>query len=194
MQLRAAVRVRRFAGRAILGEGKRLGRAVDRRRGAEDDAVDALPAHGREQHERAVDVVVVVPDGLADGFAHGLEACEVNDGVDAVERLLHGGGVADVAFDEDGATARDRLDSVENGAVGVGEIVEEHDVMAGLDEHDGRMGADEAHAAGEQNVHVWVLRGEDGRRGSAVPWGGGIVMLRRDCNNSLPESARGPAV
>lgn len=55
----------------------------------------------------------------------------MNDGVDAVERLLHGGGVADVAFDEDGATARDRLDSVENGAVGVGEIVEEHDVMAG---------------------------------------------------------------
>ena len=161
LQLRAAVGVGGGARRVGLVQGERLRRAVDRRGRAEDEALHARGAHRLQEPQRAHDVVVVVFERLDDRFAHGLEPCEMDDGLDflltehAFERSL----VADVALDEFRRPSGDRPDALGDAAVGVREIVEEHRFMTGLLEYDGSMRADEAHSAREEHAHVLSLLG-----------------------------------
>ena len=99
-------------------------------------------------------VVVVVLDRLMDGFADSFEAGKVNHGINAFESGRHGNLVTNVAFNKSRTAAGDGFQAVEHGTVGVGEIVKEHDVVAGFQQNDGGMRADKAHAAREKNFHT----------------------------------------
>ena len=141
---------------ALLGEGQRVGVAVDGRRAGEDDVLAAVVAHGLDQVEGAAEVVVVVLDGLGHALADGLEAGEVDHAVD-VERLedgLEGVAVAHVGADERHALgclfAHDLRDAVENLLAGVGEVVDDDDLIAAREQLDDGVAPDEAGSTGHK--------------------------------------------
>ena len=121
---------------ALLGERKLVRVAVDGAGAREDDGLAAVVAHDVHERERALDVVVVVLDGLLDRLAHGLEAGEVDhavDGVlveDAVERIA----VEHVVLVEGeaarGLVAHDLAHAVERHDARVGQVVDHHDLVA----------------------------------------------------------------
>ena len=82
--LRPAVGVRAVVLRAILGDRDELWLAVHRGAAGEHQVLHAVVARHVAQHQRAGDVVPVVLKRLLHAFAHGLEAGEVDDGVDVV--------------------------------------------------------------------------------------------------------------
>ncbi len=117
-------------------------------------------AHDVHEGERVAEVVGVVLDRLGDGLAHGLEAGEVDHAVDlvlvedALERLavVHVGAVEGEALG--GLGSHDGVDAVEHLLGGVGQVVDDDDLIAVLEQLDARVGADEAGAAGDEDARV----------------------------------------
>jgi hypothetical protein len=108
-----------------------------------------------QQADAALDVVGVVGQGLGHRLAHGLEAGEVDDGADLVRLQGVGeqGGVAHVAFDQRQGLAGEGVQALRHVGLAVAEVVEQHDVVPGLGQRHGRVAADVAGAAGEEDVH-----------------------------------------
>ena len=155
VQLAAAVGVDGARGVALVqGQGLRL--AIDGGAAAEDQGAHAAGTHGLQQAERALDVVAEVVQRFFDGFAYGLQAGEVDDGVDGV--VAQGAGqqglVAHVAPHEDRRRAQDARQLADDGLAAVGQVVEQHDVVALLRQDGGGVAADVARTAGEQDVHA----------------------------------------
>ena len=125
--------------------------AVGGARGREHEISDRLGRHRFEDAQRAADVVAVVPRRLADRLADVEKRGEVHHGEDVVapQRVANGRDVGDVSLDE-----RPVLD----GAAMAGDqvVVDENGVPRPA-ERLGRMAADVAGAAGD----------EDGARASA---------------------------
>ena len=67
----------------LLGDGYTLGVAVDCGRGAEYQGLAAMLLHALQEADCRIEVVIVITQWLGDGFAHGFEAGEVDDGVEA---------------------------------------------------------------------------------------------------------------
>ena len=63
----------------VLGDGHAGGVAVDGGGGAEHEVVAAVAAHHVQNDQGAVEVVVVVFDGLGDALAHSLVGCKLDD-------------------------------------------------------------------------------------------------------------------
>ncbi len=86
--------------------------AVDGGGRAEDNVFTAVLLHDPAEDQRAVDVVVIVAQGLLDRLANSLEPGKVDDGRDVVgvKDLFEVLGRADVPFDERDALADDLLD------------------------------------------------------------------------------------
>ena len=132
--------------RQVLGKRQALGIAVDGAGRGEDKVGDALGDDGAQEVEHAADIVVVEGAGIALALAHFDAGGEVHHGVGLV--LSDGGaqrlGVADVALDQ-GAPA--------HGVVLAGAHVVENDgLAAGHVQRLGRMGADIAGPAANQNA------------------------------------------
>jgi hypothetical protein len=87
-----------------------------------------------QQADAALDVVGVVIQGLGHRLAHGLEAGEVDDGVDLVrlQGVREQGGVAHVAFDQRQGLAGEGVQALRHVGLAVAEVVEQHDVVPGL--------------------------------------------------------------
>mmetsp|Transcript_6147 Transcript_6147/g.16730 ORF Transcript_6147/g.16730 Transcript_6147/m.16730 type:complete len:291 (-) Transcript_6147:10-882(-) len=83
-QLRAAVRIRGRQSGAFQ-DGQHLGFAVDGRARGEDEAADVAVLQFLKQIHGAADVAVVVRKRFRHGFADGLEAGEVDAGIDVGE-------------------------------------------------------------------------------------------------------------
>src|SRR5450830_24949 len=157
-QLAAAVGIGGGQGKIFRdGHGGRV--AIHGGRGTEHQGLDTELLHRFKQHDGTGDVVVVVAQGLFDGFAHRFQTREVDDGVDLVvpECPFHSGAVADVGVDEAGGLAGDALDALLHGSVAVAEVIEDDDAVASLQEFDAGVGTDIAHAAGDKDVHVCPL-------------------------------------
>ena len=163
-----------WAERAVLGDGDHVGEAgrvaVDGGRAGEDNVVDVVADHGAQEAEGALDIDAVVVEGLLGGFSNGLHSldldldanCEVishlegskvnhavNVGIllkDAVERSL----VGDVKLDELGPLAADQLDAVDDLFGRVVQVVRDDDLVAGLEEGQGREGANVAGATARE--------------------------------------------
>ena len=120
-----------------------------------------MVAKGARKLKGAAQVVLVVLDGLVHRLAHCLEGSEVDgtgDGLlveDAVEKraILH------IALVE-GANllARDALDALERDLAGVGQVVDHHDVVAGVEQLNAGVAADEAGAARDKDAGLLGLR------------------------------------
>ena len=113
-----------------------------------------MRAHRIAQHERAVDVVLVVLKGIFHRFAHSFQAGEMNDRFDSglsFEQLVEAVAVAHVDLVETGARTRDCLNAVERFELRIAQVVGDDNIVAVLDELDARMRADKARAACYQN-------------------------------------------
>ena len=120
--------------------------------------------HDVDERERVADVVAVVLDGLGHGLAHGLVAGEVDHAVDAVrvEDTGEGLAVVDVGDIEGEVRGRlgadDGLDAIFHLGGGVGEIIDDDDLVSAFKQLDDGVRADEAGAAGDEDAGV--LRSE----------------------------------
>ena len=145
---------------ALLGERQRVRVAVDGGGAGEDDGLAAVLAHDVDERERVADVVGVVLDRLGDGLAHGLVAGKVDNATRAVlvEDLGERGAVVDVGLVEGeiggGGLTHDGLDAVADLGRRVGEVVDNDDLVAALEEFDNRVAADEAGTAGHEYAGV----------------------------------------
>ncbi len=101
-----------------------------------------------DQRARLHGVVEVVAERIGDRFRHHDRAGEMDDGVDAMASTAAGDQrlVADVALDE---TRPVRHRPAEPGR----QIVEHHDLLAGVEQLEHHVAADIAGAAGDQNAH-----------------------------------------
>src|SRR5690606_17550479 len=96
-----------------------------------------------------------------DRLAHGLEAGEVNDGLE-VDVVQSGGRlrtVGQVGIDHGDVPAGEHLDTVECLTAAVGEVVEDDDVVGALEQHESDMGSDVSGSAGEKNAHDTSVAG-----------------------------------
>ena len=82
----------------------------------------------------------------------------MDDGLYPVLRkhALQGGAIADIAFDEGGPFARDRLDAVEHRALAVAEVVEDQDFLPGAQQFDDGMRAYVSGTASDEDHFFWV--------------------------------------
>ena len=152
-------------GRGLLGVlfgDRRIVRiAVDGRRAREDDGLTTVVAHDIDEHQGVLDIVVVVLDGLAHRLANGLKAGEVDDAVDLVgiEDLVHRIAVEHVGLVEGevlgGLVAHDGLDAVDGNGAGVGEVIDDDDLVAALEQLNDGVRADKAGAAGNEDAGVF---------------------------------------
>ena len=154
--------------RALLGNGNHVGESrgisVDGGRRGEDDVGDVVLLHAAQQAESAIDVDTVVLKRDLSALANGLEGGKVDDIVDVrvllkhlVESLL----VGDVALGVFGALAGDELDAVEDLVGRVVEVVDDDDLVVGLEEGEGREGSDIAGTTSQCDaaLDVGVKRG-----------------------------------
>ena len=106
------------------------------------------PAHLLEQHLRAEELRPPEVGGAEDRAVDVRLGGEVDDRVAAAGRAFHICGDRDIALEE--------LDGVERevrGVAGVGELVEDDDVVAGREEPLDQVGADEAGTACDEDAH-----------------------------------------
>ena len=145
----------------FLGDGRIVRIAVDGRRAREDDGLTAVVAHDIDERQGVLDIVVVVLDGLAHRLANGLKAGEVDDAVDLVgiEDLVHRIAVEHVGLVEGevlgGLVAHDGLDAVDGNGAGVGEVIDDDNLVATLEQLNDGVRADKAGAAGNEDAGVF---------------------------------------
>ena len=143
----------------MRGHGLDIGhgvlRAVDRRGGREHQLDAAVCGHGLDQRERGVEVVAVISQRDAAAFAHGLEAGEVDDGVDLMrgENFLQRGAVADIRLVEHRFDARDGLNLLDDIGLGIGQIVHDNDLVPRLLQLHAGVASDKPGAAGDKYFH-----------------------------------------
>lgn len=145
--LGAAVRVGRADG-AVLRDGNHVGHAgcvaVDGGRRREDNVGHVVASHGAKQRDAAADVDAVVLEGNLGRLADSLESGKVNHAVnlgvlveDGVEALL----VTDVDIVKVRALARQLLDAVDDVLKRVVQVVDNDDVVVGVEQGERREGA-----------------------------------------------------
>ena len=145
----------------LFGDGRIVRVAVDGRGAREDDGLAAMVPHDVDEHQGVLDVVVVVLDGLAHRLADGLKAGKVDDAVDlmGIEDLVHRIAVEHVGLVEGevlgGLVAHDGLDAVDGDGAGVGEVIDDDDLVAALEQLNDGVGTDEAGTAGNEDAGVF---------------------------------------
>ena len=144
---------------ADLGDGDHVGHArgiaVDGGRRGEDDVADTVLLHAAQQRDAAADIDAVVLEGDLARLADGLEGGEVDNAVDLGvlgEDGVESGLVSDVDLVEDRAAAADQLDAVEGDLGRVVEAVDDDDIVAVLEEGEGREGPNVARTAASKTV------------------------------------------
>ena len=157
--LGGAVGVGGSAHREVLGDGHTGGVAVDGSGGAEHEVMAIMMAHHVQNDQRAVEVIVVVLDGLGHALAHSLVGCKLDDGGDVRalgEDLLHVLAAGHVCLVEAEILAGDLLDPVQNHRRSIIIVICHHDIVASVQQFDAGVAADVAGTAGNQNCHSRV--------------------------------------
>lgn len=131
-----------------------LGHSVDSRGGTEDETGDVVTRHGAEEVHCSTDVDGPVVQWLFDTFWSGFESGKVDDGPDWVgcEDFVEEWGVMEGALVEGDGAGGDLRDAGEGFWGGVGEVVEDDDVVGFLEEFEDGVGADVACSACDEDV------------------------------------------
>lgn len=143
----------------VLGDGHTGGIAVDGSGGAEHEVVAVMMAHHVQNDQRAVEVIIVVLDGLGHALAHSLVGCKLDDGGDVRalgEDLLHILMAGHVCIVEAEVLAGDLLDPIQNHGRSVIIVICHYDIVASVQQFDAGVAADVAGTAGNQNCHSRV--------------------------------------
>ena len=139
-----------------LGDGHAGGVAVDGGRGAEHEVLAVVAAHHVQDDQRAVEVIIVVFDGLGHALAHRLISGKLDDGGDVRalgEDLLHVLVLGHVRIVEAEVLAGDLLHAVQHHGGSVIIVICHDHVIAGIQKFDAGVAADIAGTAGNQNCH-----------------------------------------
>jgi hypothetical protein len=107
--------------------------------------------HEREERDERERIVAIVEQRTLDGLTHGLGGCKMDDADDigiGTEDVVHGDIVAAVHIDKVGTAAYDGLDAVQDLDIGVGEVVNDHNVVALLHEFYDSMRSNIAYSTG----------------------------------------------
>ena len=141
----------RLAGR-LLRHGLLLRLAVNGARRREDDVPAAEFTHQADDVHKRGEVVAVVFERLLHRLAHGFRRCEVDHRVEFVlfEDLAESRPVAAVDLDEGDVHAGDLAHAFDGVEVAVRKVVDDHHVVAGVDEFHGGVRADVACTAADQ--------------------------------------------
>ena len=165
--LRPAVGVRGVVLRAILGNGDELRLAVHRGARREHEVLHAVRAGHVAQGQRAREIVPVVFQRLLHAFAHGLEAGEVDDGVDVVllEDALECKPIQDVSLVENESVvirrkSRDLPDAVECELARVAQVVHDDHAVALLQQFDAGVTSDEPGSARYEHADIGMILGQ----------------------------------
>ena len=141
-----------MAGGVGFFQGHLVGGRVDGGGGGEDDVFNSCFGHCLGQNEGGIQVVVVVPPGDTDTFAHGLQTGEVDDGVDVGilgEDGIGGGRIAQIGLDEGDGLAGDFLHTAQRLLTGVGQIVHHDDLITCVEQLHAGVAADVTGAAAD---------------------------------------------
>src|SRR3954471_7201559 len=152
-QLGLAVRIGRPQ-RMIFCERQALGIAVDRGRGAEDDAAHILAVHRLQKRDAAAHVVVVIVKRPLDRFTDRLQAGEMHHGLRLIGRhdALKRWAIAQVELMEgDARVRRECADAIEDLRLRVHQVVDAPQATARRREHDAGVRPDVAEAAGDED-------------------------------------------
>mmetsp|Transcript_33798 Transcript_33798/g.74904 ORF Transcript_33798/g.74904 Transcript_33798/m.74904 type:complete len:237 (-) Transcript_33798:114-824(-) len=147
-QLGAAIRADGLEG-GVLGDGHLLGDAVHGAGAGEDNILALVLAHDVQQRHSAVEVVVVVLEGLLHGLTHSLEAGKVDDAVVLLlsEELVQQLGIIDVTLDIlhlVSLVACKLLHVVKYPREGVAQVVNKGHLAAMLEKHEHRVAGNKA--------------------------------------------------
>ena len=140
----------------VLGDGHAGGVAVDSGRRAEHEVVAVVAAHHVQNDQRAVEVIIVVFDGLGHALAHSLVGCKLDDRGDVRalgEDLLHVLVLGHVRIVEAEVLAGDLLHAVQHHGGSVIIVICHDHVIAGIQKFDAGVAADITGTAGNQNCH-----------------------------------------
>ena len=154
-QLRFAIRVDRLCG-VILRDWYGFRLAIDRGGGGEHQRRRHIPRGQHiEEHQRAPVIILQIALRFAHRLAGLNEGREVENGIGPplVQQPADQRRVADIAGDQPRATDRDRL------FMAADEIVQDHDIMSGLCQHQRHLAADIASAAGDQDMLLRLRHG-----------------------------------
>ena len=136
----------------LLGDGYALGVTVNCRRGAEYQGFAVVLLHTLQEADCGIEVVIVIAQRLGDGFAHGFEAGEVDDGVEAAggEYLGKGCLVAEVDEMPGEVFTRELAHSVQGLLRTIAKIIDDADFEAGFEQGERGVRADVSSATGEE--------------------------------------------
>jgi hypothetical protein len=135
--------------------------AVHRAGAAEHDHPAGVISHRRKQGAAASDVHIPVAEGILHGFTHRLEAGEIHHTFDRVggcrKRPLKVGAGADVALNNlEPTIARGQMCQLQHPTqrfgVAVAEVVEHHQVVPCLKQHQAGVAPDEPGSPGDQQL------------------------------------------
>jgi hypothetical protein len=147
-QLRAAIRRNRRELLDVFGDRADLGDTVNGRGRGEDEMRD-LGLHGdRKQRARLARVVEIIAERVGNRFRDHDRSREMDDGVDriAAEQPAHEGMIADISPDE---FCLGRYRPAKAGR----QIVENEYVLAGIEQLEHHMAADEASPTRYEHTH-----------------------------------------
>ena len=154
--LRGAIGVGGGTHGEVLGDGHTGRVAVNGGRGAEDKVLAAVAAHHIQNDQGAVEVVIVVFNGLGDTLAHSLVGCKLDDRGDIRalgEDLLHILMLGHIGLIEAEVLARDLLDPLQHHRRSVIVVIGHHHIVASVQQFNAGVAANVASAAGNQNCH-----------------------------------------
>ena len=147
--LGVAVRVGGGGGH-VLSVGHRVMYPVYGGRGGEYQLLAAILPHSLEQQQGAGQIVVIILQGLGNGFSHCLQSGKVDHSVDAVigKNLLHARKIQHIRPIEGDGFAGDLPDPVYAFLFGIGQVVHDDDFIAAFQQLYTAVAADESGAAG----------------------------------------------
>ena len=140
----------------VLCDGHAGGVAVDGGGGAEHEVAAIVAAHHVQNDQGAVEVVIVVLDGLGNALAHSLIGGKLDDSIDIRalgEDLLHVLVLCHIGLIEPEVLAGDLLDPIQHHGGSVVIVICHHDVKASVQQFDTGVAADITGTAGNQNCH-----------------------------------------
>eukprot|EP00406_Dinophysis_acuminata_P049574 CAMPEP_0179301132 /NCGR_PEP_ID=MMETSP0797-20121207/47397_1 /TAXON_ID=47934 /ORGANISM="Dinophysis acuminata, Strain DAEP01" /LENGTH=367 /DNA_ID=CAMNT_0021010633 /DNA_START=358 /DNA_END=1461 /DNA_ORIENTATION=+ len=150
--LRPAVRVRAAQGPPLVD--RLLARLVDRRGRREDDPLAPVLAHGFEEIQGCDKIVLVVPQGLLDGLANGLQSREVDHAIKLLlpEQPVNSFGIACIDVEEWDILTRDLLQSSHDLRTCIHEVVQDADLTSGFKKLDYGVGTNVSRTPSAANV------------------------------------------
>ena len=141
----------------VLGDGHTGGVAVDGGGGAEHEVLAAILAHHIQDDQGAVEIVIIVFDGLGNALTHGLVGRELDDRRDVRalgEDVLHILMLGHICLVKAEVLAGDLFHTVQHHRGSVIEIISHDHVVACVQQFDTGVAADITGTAGNQNCHT----------------------------------------